>query len=295
VSNEAPKTPYRHARLRPELAPTRAGPWWSYAAMVALAALMAAGWWRARRAEHVARPAPGDVATRPLEVADAWVAGERPDGALEVIRGGARLVVAPGRVAERAEVTFASRILAATPVAGHWVFVAEDRSVAVADSFLDAPRDLGRLPCATRVDRGGQGLATAVGPDGALYTTDGRGPFARVGAPGPVRAAAFTTRSVGALIRRDGGVEVTHDGGATWRPEALAGDVGWAFARGADGLCLSTLTRTLVLGAGGALGRRAGRPAAPRAPRDRERTRANGRGRGRRLSLGRRAGLRSPR
>lgn len=168
--------------------------------MVALAALMAAGWWRARRAARVARPAPA-----------AWLPGRwrsRTRGS----RASARTArwrssaVAPASSSRRAAWPSARRSpsrRASSPRRPSPGTGSSSRRTAAWPwpTASSARRATSGTPCATRVDRGGRGLATAVGPDGALYTTDGRGPFARVGAPGPVRAAAFTTRSVGALIR----------------------------------------------------------------------------------------------
>lgn len=248
----SPQPPYRAATLRPDPAPpTRKRALWVIG-LAGFVAFTAAGAWSLER-HRTPAPAPAQQgeAPSPLRDYESWVAGAAEDGAAAVVRREHRIAASRGG-SGRAPVRFAANLLNATRVAGGWVFVAADGTVARADTFLGEPHDLGRLPCAFRVDRVSRGLATAVDADGSLLTTDGTAPFARVATPAPVRAAAFADPSFGAIILRDGAVAVTRDGGRSWRAVDLHGDVAWAFARERDGLSVRGASARYALSVDGA-------------------------------------------
>lgn len=262
-----PQPPYRAATLRPDPAPpSRRGALRALSLAGFVAFLAAGAWSLERHRTHASAPPASAPESSPLTAQESWVAGTTEDGAVAIVRRDARLAASRGP-ARSAPVRFAANVAGVTRVAGGWVFVTADGSVARADSFLGEPRDLGRLPCAFRVDRVSRGLATAVDADGALLTTDGAAPFARVATPALVRAAAFATASFGAAILRDGAVIATRDGGRSWRAVDLRGDVAWAFGHAREGLIVRGATARHALSEDGSV-REAGAEDPPPWPQD---------------------------
>lgn len=168
----------------------------------------------------------------------------------------------------------ASPILGATPVEHGWVFVTLDGRVARSDDFLGALHEMGRMPCPFRVERASQGRAAVLDAQGALWTTTGQGPFARVAGLSQVRAAAFVDARSGAAVLRDGSLWITRDHAATWQRDELHGEVAWGFTRHRDELYVAMSKGARRLDADGALQDRAFFEPDDMSIQDRERVRA---------------------
>ncbi len=135
---------------------------------------------------------------------------------------------------------------------GGWAFVSVEGVVARSDTFLGDLTLLGETCERHHSHRATRGRLAITCGDRA-FLTDGRALTPAGVTPSRVVEAAFSDARNGAAGLVDGGLVVTSDGGATWRPVALGDDlcVGVTLAGGA--LRIRTARRTSTLSADGRL------------------------------------------
>lgn len=170
-------------------------------------------------------------------------------GGQRFVAGNLRALVEGGRVTLADDRT-AQPIADAVEVDGAWVFVDYGGAVTASDTFLGALRPVGRVPVGATTNPWSRGRAASARA-GRLWLSDGRA-VSEARVPGaPVAEAAFESANVGVVVHRDGGLSVTDDGGARWRPVELRGEL--ALAVRFDGVMRVTTTRGVMTRAGDAL------------------------------------------
>lgn len=234
--------PYRAPTLSSPKAPRGRRPWVGVALVAAVSAAAASSSWvLMRRApgtsvEPVAAPRPLPWPTQ----AHAWMVHRASDGTRQIIYGPLRFEERAGGAVEVATVRFEASLVAAVPVTTGWVFVSADGAVAASETFLGAPRPVGRVPCDFKVPRDTVGRAALLGENGSLWTTNGTNPPSRSPLPGEVRSAAFIDDLHGAAVLRDGRVMLTEDGGQRWEPRPIAPEVAWSASPESDSVAIET-------------------------------------------------------
>lgn len=240
--------PYRAPTLSSPTSPRGRRRWVGLGLLAATTVGASLAAWRMR----VAPPTSAEpvAAARPLPwptQAHAWMVHRASDGSRQIIYGPLRFEERAGRVVEVAPVRFEASLVAAVPVTTGWVFVAADGAVAASETFLGAPRPMGRFPCDFKVPRDTVGRAALLGEDGSLWTTSGSSPLSRSPLPGEVRAATFVDGLHGAAVLRDGRVMLTDDGGQRWEPRPIAPDVAWSASPEPGGVVVETTGGRLAL------------------------------------------------
>lgn len=182
------------------------------------------------------------------------------DGAIGRIDGpartGPRRFMIAGRRAERTATGWdfsremTRGIIAATETATGWVFVTEDGLVAASDRFAGPLRSIGTVPRLRSASPWTHGRVAIVSDDG-LWSSDGRA-LTHHETPTPVLRSVFADVRRGAAVTVEGGLLLTSDEGATWRPsEALSGRASEVWANGC-GFSVSTTRGEVLLRADGA-------------------------------------------
>lgn len=140
------------------------------------------------------------------------------------IAGGDRFTLR-GAVVTWAEERLAGGILAAAAVEGGWVVVGRDGATLKSKEFLGALERFGNVPEPVILALPARKSVVVVGASGALYSTTGSSPIARVALPPEVSvlSGAFADPQHGAVVANGGALYATNDAGATWRAVALPG------------------------------------------------------------------------
>lgn len=251
--------PYRSAPLRSPPQPRTSGRHRWRATLLALAALAAFVAALCRLTQHDCPVAPSGRGDQIPELHQAAALTDG-DGTRYVLRGGTRLAVRLSGVVDVAPVYFETPILWAARVGDGWAFVTMGGDVARSDTFLGAPRPLGRLPCEltdapyTHPQQGFMNRIAFVDDAGSLWTTDGRAPLRRADVLGRARLVAFADARHGVAVMDDGRLLVTRDG-ARWSTHPLGGDLAWGLDGGRPGqaVIVDTTAGHLVLDASGDL------------------------------------------
>lgn len=175
--------------------------------------------------------------------------GSLPNGRRGYFQGGYRFALGSDGTVEWAANRFATRIIAAVPIEGGWVFVARDGAVARANDFLGPLTRLGNVPEAVSTAFIGRGRAGVITRSGALYTTNGTAPIARSSLPTNVlsQAGAFVDEKRGAVIAEGGALFATSDAGSTWHAVPTAGEAAWRLDLAQDQIIITTTSSARVL------------------------------------------------
>jgi hypothetical protein len=107
-------------------------------------------------------------------------------------------------------------ITGATRVERGWVFITDDRVVVASGTFTGRLRVLGRMGCVSILDGSSQGRAVFRDESGAVWTTDGRDPIARMRVPEKTLKVVFHTARYGLAQVEDGALWETRDAGHAW-------------------------------------------------------------------------------
>ncbi len=107
-------------------------------------------------------------------------------------------------------------ITGAVRVEHGWVFFTDDRMIAASDTFTGRLRVLGRMGCVAVLDGSSQGRAVIRDASGAVWTTDGRDPIARMRVPDKTLKVVFHTARYGLTQAEDGALWETRDAGHAW-------------------------------------------------------------------------------
>lgn len=107
-------------------------------------------------------------------------------------------------------------ITGAARVEQGWVFFTDDRMLVVSNTFTGRLRVLGRMGCVSILDGSSQGRAVLRDASGAVWTTDGRDPIARMRVPDKTLKVVFHTARYGLAQAEDGALWETRDAGHAW-------------------------------------------------------------------------------
>ncbi len=230
--------PYRAPQL--SHAPTERPRRWVGAAIatVSVAAIVGGSVLVVRSAEpavtQVRRPDPPAWPSQ----AHAWEVHRGEGNTRQVLFGLLRFTIGPRGISV-ATTHFDDTLIAAVPVTRGWVFVSADGTVASSETFLGAPRPVGRITGAFSVARVSVGRAVILGEDGSLWTTDGDGNgLVRHRLPADVRDATFVDATHGVAVLRDGRAMITDTAGQRWEQFHRGIDVVWAVSPGTGGVFL---------------------------------------------------------
>ena len=184
---------------------------------------------------------------------------EQTDDMLRVLAGSLRVELTAREVA-LAEDRFALQILGAARATDGWLFLAEDGSVARADSFLGPLQPLGhvprpearKLPAPLTATCGRLAYGTP-DPRASLWTTDGTAPIAPAPGtpPGIVMSAAFADADHGMVVLDGGELFVTRDGAGTFERVPLGRAAAKDVACLAGELYVTTSTGIAIFDRGG--------------------------------------------
>lgn len=108
-------------------------------------------------------------------------------------------------------------LAAAVEADGRWVFVSSDGLVATSERFVGPLRRVGALRHPLSAYPWTRGRVAIANEDG-LWTTDGRSLDHAGDPPVPVSEVVFSDTREGLAATTEGGLLLTHDGGATWVP-----------------------------------------------------------------------------